>query len=54
MNNWINRLALIAIVGAALSSAVLVGCGNSADTTDTNAAMNAPAGGPAADANEAG
>ena len=43
MNNWINRLALIAIVGAALSSAVLVGCGNGADDTTTNTVINAPA-----------
>ena len=27
MNNWINRFAIFAVVGAILSSAVLVGCG---------------------------
>lgn len=31
MNNWINRLAIFAVVGAILSSAALVGCGNGAD-----------------------
>ena len=46
MNNWINRLAIFAVVGAILSSAVLVGCGNKAeDDTTTNAANTAPAGG---------
>ncbi len=39
MNNWINRIAIFAVVGAILSSAVLVGCGKS-DDTDTNAAGN--------------
>ncbi len=40
MNNWINRLAIFAVVGAILSSAVLVGCGgNNADETATNGAM---------------
>ncbi len=27
MNNWINRFAILAVVGAILSSAALVGCG---------------------------
>ncbi len=31
MNNWINRLAIFAVVGAILSSAVLVGCGGDAE-----------------------
>ena len=45
MNNWINRLAIFAVVGAILSSAVLVGCGGDA-AEDTNAVTNAaPAGG---------
>ncbi len=39
MNNWINRLAIFAVVGAILSSAVLVGCGNGAEE-DTNAVTN--------------
>lgn len=39
MNNWINRLAIFAVVGAILSSAVLVGCGGSSDE-DTNAVAN--------------
>ena len=45
MNNWINRLAIFAVVGAVLSSAVLVGCGNNADDTaaDTNATGNTTA-----------
>ena len=48
MNNWINRLAIFAVVGAILSSAVLVGCGGNAeeDTATNNAA---PAMAPAAD-----
>lgn len=37
MNNWINRLAIFAVVGAILSSAVLVGCGSPAEE-DTNVA----------------
>lgn len=36
MNNWINRLAIFAVVGAILSSAVLVGCGGG-EEEDTNA-----------------
>ena len=42
MNNWINRLAIFAVVGAILSSAVLVGCGSKTDdtATDTNATAN--------------
>ena len=49
MNNWINRLAIFAVVGAILSSAVLVGCGGNSDEADTNtaAANAAPAGAPA-------
>lgn len=39
MNNWINRLAIFAVVGAILSSAVLVGCGGG-DADDV--AENAP------------
>jgi len=38
MNNWMSRIAIFAVIGAILSSAVLVGCG-SGDTGDsTNAA----------------
>ena len=40
MNNWINRIAIFAVVGAILSSAVLVGCGSKSDDADTNAATN--------------
>ena len=40
MNNWINRLAIFAVVGAILSSAVLVGCGSKSDDADTNATTN--------------
>jgi len=37
MNNWMSRIAIFAVLGAILSSAVLVGCGgNNAD--DSNAA----------------
>ena len=44
MNNWINRLAIFAVVGAILSSAVLVGCGGNSDDTAANATTNtAPA-----------
>lgn len=45
MNNWINRLAIFAVVGAILSSAVLVGCGgnNADEDTTTNAATNTAA-----------
>ena len=45
MNNWINRLAIFAVVGAILSSAVLVGCGG--DAAEDAPANNAAA--PAAD-----
>ncbi len=31
MNNWINRFAIFAVVGAILSSAVLVGCAGDAE-----------------------
>ena len=40
MNNWINRLAIFAVVGAILSSTVLVGCGKSEDDTAANATTN--------------
>ena len=51
MNNWINRLAIFAVVGAILSSAVLVGCGPKADDTaaDVNAASANAAPAPAAE-----
>lgn len=40
--NWMSRIALFAVLGAILSSAVLVGCGgNSDDSGSTNAATNA-------------
>lgn len=50
MNNWISRIAIFAVLGAILSSAVLVGCsGNNADdntatgngAATTNKAANA-------------
>ena len=47
MNNWMNRLAILAVVGAILSSALMVGCGNSADD-DTTAANTANVVAPAA------
>ena len=43
MNNWINRLAIFAVVGAILSSAVLVGCGGGDDDADTAVNNTAPA-----------
>jgi hypothetical protein len=46
MNNWIQRLAIFAVVGAILSSAVLVGCGGG---DEEPAANNAPAAGADAD-----
>lgn len=42
MNNWINRLAIFAVVGAILSSAVLVGCGGDAAEEDTAPNAAAP------------
>ncbi|HEX8464529.1 MAG TPA: hypothetical protein VF627_07915 [Abditibacterium sp.] len=36
MKNWIQRLALFAVVGAVLSSAVLAGCGGGDEDTATN------------------
>ena len=41
MNNWINRFAIFAVVGAILSSAVLVGCGGGDE--ETPAENTAPA-----------
>lgn len=41
MNNWIQRLAIFAVVGAILSSAVLVGCGGGDNDDNTAAANNA-------------
>ena len=49
MNNWINRLAIFAVVGAILSSAVLVGCGGNDAAEDTATNNAAPAMAPAAD-----
>ena len=43
MNNWINRLAIFAVVGAILSSAIMVGCGNNSDE-DTNTVTTNKAG----------
>ena len=42
MNNWMQRLAIFAILGAVLSSAVLVGCGggDDAEETTTNTTTN--------------
>lgn len=49
MKNWMQRLAVFAVLGAILSSAVLVGCGGSGDSDD--AANNAA---PAAAKDDAG
>ena len=36
MNNWMSRIAIFAVLGAILSSAVLVGCGgNGGDDAGT-------------------
>lgn len=51
MKNWTQRLTLFAVVGAILSSAVLVGCGGSEDDGgDTNTTGNTAANNAAADA----
>jgi len=36
MNNWMSRIAIFAVIGAILSSAVLVGCGGNTDEGTTN------------------
>jgi hypothetical protein len=41
MKNWMQRLAIFAVLGAILSSAVLVGCGGGGDSDDTNNAAPA-------------
>ena len=45
MKNWMSRLAIFAVLGAVLSSTVLVGCGGGddadADATATPAAAGA-------------
>ena len=46
MNNWTQRLAIFAVLGAILSSAMLVGCGGGEEettttTTTTNSTGNA-------------
>jgi hypothetical protein len=40
MNNWMSRIAIFAVLGAILSSAVLVGCGGSDDSSGGNSAMS--------------
>ncbi len=35
MNNWMSRIAIFAVLGAVLSSAVLVGCGGNSDDANT-------------------
>lgn len=42
MNNWTQRLAIFAVLGAILSSAMLVGCGGSSD--EGTSANGAPSG----------
>ncbi len=44
MTNWMQRLAVFAVLGAILSSAVLVGCGSKEedDSAGNNAASAAP------------
>ena len=37
MNNWMSRIAIFAVLGAILSSAILVGCGGN-NAEDNNAA----------------
>ena len=39
--NWMSRIAIFAVLGAVLSSAVLVGCGGGdEETTTTNSTTN--------------
>lgn len=40
MNNWMSRIAIFAVLGAILSSAVLVGCGGNGGDDSANAATN--------------
>ncbi len=40
MKNWMQRLTLFAVVGAILSSAVLVGCGGADEEEDAGNATN--------------
>ncbi len=41
MKNWTQRFAIFAVLGAILSSAMLVGCGGSSEDEATPNAMNA-------------
>ncbi len=41
MKNWTQRFALFAVLGAILSSAMLVGCGGGGDDEASNNAANA-------------
>ncbi len=47
MNNWMSRIAIFAVLGAILSSAVLVGCGGGDEETagGNAAAIKKPADG---------
>lgn len=47
MKNWTQRLAIFAVLGAILSSAMLVGCGGPSDEggTAANTTSNAAGGG---------
>jgi len=35
MNNWMSRIAIFAVIGAILSSAILAGCGSKDDASTT-------------------
>ena len=40
MKNWTQRFAIFAVLGAILSSAMLVGCGGGDDAETTNTTTN--------------
>ncbi len=43
MKNWTTRFAVFAVLGAILSSAMLVGCGGKTEDENTAPAANKPA-----------
>jgi hypothetical protein len=45
MKSWMNRFALLAVLGAVIGSAVVVGCGPSEPEDAGNAPANTPAAG---------
>ncbi|HEX8834746.1 MAG TPA: hypothetical protein VF719_11120 [Abditibacteriaceae bacterium] len=43
MTNWINRFALLAVVGSVMCSALVVGCGGGGDDDDAATTNNTAA-----------